>query len=392
MFRRLAIQSLEDRFLLAAAPDLPAFVALNTPAILSIDLRLGDQSSLATIDSGETQETRASRLAVTVTRALSQPQLSEQIAQANFGRILAIAENIERLRPRVEEALSSTLSPEARRELLALTDEVLDLAIERINAGAARDAVQERVATDALLPSPFIDLPPAIMETIRAEVRDRLEARQSTIATALRESLERAMQSVVQTEGESSQFIRESTAIDPTHKHAVELTANTTEVIPSDNSNDSKGLAPSRNDLLGAQYPNLRETADSPLPKVNEKFATPHYVLPVRWSTDALDAAFAEYKVNEPASAHPSDVDAAFLFGNLVGRVSSLDLLSALDATTSEMLKTVDEIRPRNDLRVVSCITALALGYILRVRSRKPRNVEGGFDAEEATLKIAYGT
>lgn len=391
MFRRLAIQSLEDRFLLAAAPDLSAFLALSTPAIESIDSRLGDQNSLANVDLGET---RALRLAGTVTRALPQPRLSEQIAQADFDRISAIAENIEQLRPRVEEALSSTLSPEARRELLALTDEALDWVIERIDAGAARDAVQERLATDVRLPSEIIELPPAIIETIRTEVRVRLEAGQSTIASILRESVSNVMQSVVQTDGQINQYISESTAIDSTHKLKFELIADTTQTRQTDALRDSLDHAPAGNDLFEPRYPNLRKNADSPLPlpKVNENFANPHNVLPAQSATDALDAAFAEYEVTEPACAHPSDVDAAILFGDLVGRVSSLDLMSALDATTSEMLKTVDEIRPRIDLRVVACISALALGYVLRMQNRRPRSLKGGFDAEEATLEIAYGT
>lgn len=389
MFRRLAMQILEDRFLLAAAPDLPAFLALNTPAIESIDSRLGDPSSLAIVDSGET---RASRLGVALTRVIDQPQLSEQIAQTDFGRISAIAENIERLRPRVEEALSSTLSPEARRTLLAFTDEVLDLAIERIDAGAARDVVQERLATDVRLPSEIVDRTQPIMETIRTEVRDRLEARQSTIASALRESHERAMQSVVRAEGQGNQLTSESPTINPTHKRAVEVIADTTQTRQTDALRDSQDYDPARNDLFQPRNPNLQETADSPLPlpKVRDNFATPRHVLPVRSATDAMDAAFVEYGVTESVFGHLSDVDAAMLFGDLVGRVSSIDLMSALEATTSEMLKTVDEIRPRVDPRMVSCITALALGYILRRQDRKPKNREGGFDAEEATLKIAY--
>lgn len=186
----------------------------------------------------------------------------------------------------------------------------------------------------------------------------------------------------------------ESSAIDPTHKLAVGPIADTTQTLQTDALRDSQYYSPAGNDRFELRYPNLRETADPPLPlpKVSENFANPHNVLPVQSATNALDAAFAEYEGTEPASSHLSDVDAAILFGDLVGRVSSLDLMSALDATTSEMLKTVDEIRPRIDLRVASCITALALGYILRVQNRKPRNREGGSDAEEATLKLAYRT
>ncbi|XZE56105.1 hypothetical protein SH139x_002184 [Planctomycetaceae bacterium SH139] len=369
MARRLSIQSLEDRRLLAAQPVLvdvstlvgtqaeSRLVQSDVPAIIlsrdGIDPVAVSESMLGVLPEAAF---RAEAF-----RAEALPSITSEVTQ-----------RLNSLRPMIQGALVSPASSDARHAFLELTDELVDQVIGRIDAGEVFD---EPTTTNA-------EVSPEIAEAIRSLVLDRLVAIQSTIESRLQS------QASVEFQGMISDWrpVQTESIVDES-PHQLTRSSDTGETTPLDSSTTIGTDIPDVEINHVSHAPDPAKVIPLQLlaPSVSTSSQTPFVEDARNTLRGALDAFFFYESRVEDGS--PTTRLALFKLGDLVGGVSSLDLLSALDATTSDLVETVDEVRPRIDVRLAAFISALTMGYVLRIRNRGSKEQEE-FDEEGETLKI----
>jgi hypothetical protein len=400
MFRRLTIQRLEDRRLLAAQPFQPVGAALQSNVRASIESRLSESELLANLGANAANENAPSATVglplktARVTGLLLQSNASEKLAGIELflsptfaadraGAIASIADRLRQLappRPVVEEAFAIPLSSETQRELLEVASEIIDWAIERIDA---EDADRRRIASNFNVPS-------LISDAIRTQVRDRLEARQSAITSTLQVEVIRDVQPLAPVGTQAQQLSAGSATMNRADRSDLGLEVNHWSHLDSIANFEQQTLkrsdfsqSPSANSfVVGELQTQAKEVfPDSEVPSNGMKA---HSV------DEVLEVVMAEY--NEPVTAAQTEGRSEFELVERVGRASSLDLLSALDATTTEVLAAVKELRPRLNTLVAVCVSTLTASYILRTQRQKSKNKERDFDPECATLKLADRT
>lgn len=399
MFRRLAIQSLEDRRLLAAQPVLSANSILQALVQPALESRLERTEVSVDLSANAVRKRMDS---VIVTMPLARGQVSHELSQAGdaftelgFSSLIrsstdvtsrsvqdisSIGERLERqigpLRPLIQEALSSPPSSDARRELLKTSEQLLARAIEHIDTDGA---LQGSIAAN-------LEAPPAIAAAIRTQVRDRLETRQVDIASILQADLDLQGQPIDSADEQAEWF---------------EPTTNSLDTLPSEfgskmhelnNADLEASYAPDKPVLGNIFETNAADSIDmdgllAPKPQTSLGSQTPASEPEAAAVVDRSDAVFAEY--DAPTTVNRYEQQVAIEIGEIVGRVSSLDLLSALDATASEIRETVDELRPRISVPVAASISALTVSFLVRIQKRRLKNLEKEIDVDCATVKLA---
>ena len=406
MFRRLAIQSLEDRRLLAAQPVLSASSILQALVQPAIESRLENAEVSADLQASAARERLESAIAA---GPLVREQISHRFSQAADGlsqlaiadlfranpdgisasarELPSIADRVQSrlgpLRPWIQEALSSPpLSEtsqelsEARRELLEISEQLLGRAIEQIDASRLLDG---RIAAN-------LEAPPTVTEAIRTQVRDRLETGQITIASILEANESRQGQPLALTD----------TPVQPIERTDVfhdwlqfDFDSRTHEAI---NADLEASYTPIKQLIAGILDLSTADSIEMDELLAPKSHAPLHSQAPSGEPVDATvadrsDTFFAEYA--EPAAVHRGEHTAGIEIGGLIGRVSSLDLLSALDATASEIRATVDEIRPRISVSLAASISALTVSFLVRTQKRRLKNLKKEIDVECPTVKLA---
>lgn len=409
MFRRLTIQRLEDRRLLAAQAFQPAGAALQSNVRASIESRLSASELLANLDANAANENAPSATVglpldtARVTGLLRQSSASLKSAGLDLipsptfaaeraGAIASIADRLRQLpppRPVIEEAFAISLSSETQRELLEVASEIIDWVIERIDAEDA----------DRLSIAPNFDVSSVFSDAIRTQVRDRLEARQSAITSTLQVEVIRQEVQLLASVGRQAQRIgAESATTNPADRLDLGIEVDHWSQLDSIANFDQQSLKQSNFPLSHSANSFVVGELQTQAREFFLDSDAPRHGMQAHSVDEVLDVVLAEYLADyyEPATAAQTDgraeVRAEFELVERVGRASSLDLLSALDATTTEVLATVKGLRPRLNTLVAVCVSTLTASYILRTQRKKSKNKEQDFDPECATRKLADRT